>query len=215
MEFDPRLNNLGVSVSQTANAMWQVTAVKYQDDQEAGGKHHIYFTVLDDKGKPQPGVTCVVDWIGRDDPQPFKTQTDANGEANFPMYANLNTALKNGPYFAYIESESESDIVRGMGLPEKHHVCFLLTFAPASVAPQPAPTLEQAVAAEAKKFKWMPINDQAALYQYAQGQKLGYPQTDEFEVTVGGVVYVGQVYNYGIVYAKKGDWGTCKWVKKP
>ncbi len=79
----------------------------------------------------------------------------------------------------------------------------------------PQPSLEQAIVAAAKKYTWMPINTFAALYQFAQANHLGYPQTDEFEFTVNNVVYVGQVYNLGIVYVKKGDWGNCKWVKKP
>jgi N-acetyl-anhydromuramyl-L-alanine amidase AmpD len=62
---------------------------------------------------------------------------------------------------------------------------------------------------------WMPINDGSALYNFALQSNLGYPQTDEFEFTVGGDTYVGQVYNLGIVYVKKGDWGNCKSVKKP
>ncbi|MBI3913726.1 MAG: hypothetical protein HY327_06020, partial [Chloroflexi bacterium] len=168
---------------------------------------------------PAPGVACIVDWVGRDDPQPFKTLTDGNGAANFPMYANLNTTLKNGPYFAFLEDQSKSDVISGMGLPEKHHVNYLVTFAPASVAPPPPPppagSIEQAVVAEAQKYKWMPINDKAALYVFAQKNNLGYPQTDEFEFTFSNVAYVGAVYNYGIVYVQKGDWGNCKWVKKP
>jgi hypothetical protein len=76
------------------------------------------------------------------------------------------------------------------------------------------PTLEDTLIAEAKKYRWMPINDQASLYKFAQTNNLGYPQTDEFEFTVNTVAYVGQVYNGGIVYVKKGDWGNCKWVKK-
>jgi hypothetical protein len=81
--------------------------------------------------------------------------------------------------------------------------------------PLPADPIASAAIAAAQRLTWMPINDQAALYQYAQKNNLGYPQTDEFEFTVGGVAYVGQVYNYGIVYVKQGDWGNCKWVKKP
>lgn len=67
----------------------------------------------------------------------------------------------------------------------------------------------------AKKLKWMPINSDAALYIYAQNNKLGYPQTDEFQFFVGSVEYVGQVYNLGVVYAKKGDISTVRSVKKP
>jgi len=78
----------------------------------------------------------------------------------------------------------------------------------------PAP-IEQAVIAAAKKYHWMPINTDGALYKFAQSNNLGYPQTDEFEFTFNNEVYVGQVYNLGIVYVKKGDWSNCKWVKKP
>ena len=66
----------------------------------------------------------------------------------------------------------------------------------------------------ARKLTWMPINDQAALYQFAQANRLGYPQTDEFEFTFKTESYIGQVFNLGIVYVKKGDWGNAKWVKK-
>jgi hypothetical protein len=75
--------------------------------------------------------------------------------------------------------------------------------------------LQDAILAEAKKHTWVPINTNGALFKYAQTQKLGFPQTDEFEFQVGADRYVGQVYNGGIVYVKKGDWGNVKWVKKP
>jgi hypothetical protein len=71
------------------------------------------------------------------------------------------------------------------------------------------------VIAEAKKRTWMPINDQAALYKFAQQNNLGYPQTDEYEFICNNASYLGQVFNLGIVYVKKGDWGNVKWVKKP
>lgn len=74
--------------------------------------------------------------------------------------------------------------------------------------------LEVAALRAARKLRWMPINDQAALYRFAQANYLGYPQTDEFEFTCNGKTYVGQVFNLGIVYAQKGDWGNIKWVKK-
>ncbi len=67
----------------------------------------------------------------------------------------------------------------------------------------------------ARQLTWMPINTDGALYKFAQAKNLGYPQTDEFEFTHNNVVYVGQVYNLGIVYVKQGDWGNCQWVKKP
>jgi len=216
MEFDQRLTDLGVKPNDTANAVWDMTIAKYQDVAQAGGKHHIYFTVVDAAGKPLPNVACVVDWVGREPGDvPTKVMTDANGQANVAIYANLDLTLKNGPYFAFVEDQTKSDVVTGMGLPEKHHVCFLLTFARRASGTTPASNLEQAVVAEAKKQIWMPINDQAALYKFAQQNNLGYPQTDEYEFTCNTVGYLGQVFNLGIVYVKKGDWGNVKWVKKP
>lgn len=220
MQFDSRLTNLGVTVKVNPNATWSLVSAQYQDETQAGGNHNIFFTVLDAAGKPLAGASCLVDYPQdpSDPHQPFKAQTDANGQSNYPMYANLDITLKNGPYFAYLEDPSKSDVVSGMGLPEHHHVNFLLTFAPKSSGGTPTPpqaTLEQTVVANAQKYKWMPINTDGALYKFALSKNLGYPQTDEFEFTFNNVTYVGQVYNMGIVYVKKGDWGNCQWVKKP
>ncbi|MCI0477735.1 MAG: hypothetical protein L0Y55_15940, partial [Anaerolineales bacterium] len=204
--------------NETANAVWDLANAQYQDVAEAGGKHHIFFTVLDAANKPAPNITCVVDWVGREPGDvPTKVVTDANGQANVAIFANLDITLKNGPYFAFVEDQSKSDFVSGMGLPEKHHVCFLLTFVRRASGGMPVPTttLEQTVLTEAKKRTWMPINDLAALYKFAQQNNLGYPQTDEYEFTCNNEGYIGQVFNLGIVYVKKGDWGNVKWVKKP
>ncbi len=213
MQFDPRLTTLGISVVPNANATWVVTSAQYQDETQAGGNHNIYFTVQDDQGRPAPNVTCVVDWVGRDpnDP-PTKVVTDSNGLANVPIYANLDIHLLNGPYFAFVEDPSKSDTVKGMGLPEHHHVNFLLTFKNAAAVPQ---TPERAAIAAALQYYWMPINTNAALYQFAQAHNLGYPQTDEFQFNWNGQTYIGQVFNLGIVYVKQGDWGNVQWVKKP
>lgn len=227
MDFDPRLTNLGISVKAGGpTASWTLVSAQYQDETQAGGNHNIYFTVVDASGKPLAGAPCVVDYPQdpSDPHQPSRTPADASGQANYPMYANLDTTLKNGPYFAYIDDPSKSDVVTGMGLPEHRHVNYLLKFAaktPGSVPPPPPPppppsaTLEQTVIANAQKYTWMPINTDGALYKFALSNNLGYPQTDEFEFTFSADTYVGQVYNGGIVYVKKGDWGNVKWVKKP
>lgn len=76
-------------------------------------------------------------------------------------------------------------------------------------------TPDAAALEAAKKLKWMPVNSDAAFYIYAQNNGLGCPQSDEFPFLVGKVDYVGQVYNLGVVYAKKGDWSNARFVKKP
>ncbi len=85
---------------------------------------------------------------------------------------------------------------------------------PAPPPPPPDPVATAAIAA-AKKLTWMPINTDGALYKFALAQNLGYPQTDEFQVTFNNTLYIAQVYNLGIVYVKQGDWGNCQFVKKP
>ena len=226
MEFDPRLTPLGVTYKPTPNASWVLVSAKYEDKTQAGGNHNIYYKVQAAGGDPAKSVTCVMDWVGRNpaEDQPSKVVTDQDGNANIPIYANLDLTLKNGPYFAFIEDQTKSDVVAGMGLPENDHVNFRLTF---KAAPKPAPRpgpypepqpigpLEQAILDEANKLTWMPINTDAALYKFAQQNNLGAPQTNEFDFQVGADAYVGQVYNGGIVFCKKGDYGNVRWTKKP
>lgn len=85
---------------------------------------------------------------------------------------------------------------------------------PKSIAPAPQ-TLEQAVLARANAAKpWMPVNNQAALWKYAQTHKLQDQQTDELTMTFSGSQYLVQVFNLGIVYVKVGDWGNIKVIPK-
>ncbi len=215
MKWDPRLDTLGVKYSPNADAIWKLTAGVFQDEQEAQGNHIILFTILDDQGKPRQGVACFVDWVGRDPTDlPTKAVTDANGQANVPIYANLDIHKLNSPYFAYVESPKVSDEVTGMGLPEHHHVNFLLTFGLKVTQPQPTPTLEEAALAAAKAVPWMPVNNTAALWQFAKAHNLQDQQTDEIPFTYNGQQYLVQVFNLGIVYVKVGDWGNIKIIPK-
>lgn len=81
-------------------------------------------------------------------------------------------------------------------------------------APPSLTTVEYAVREAASHSSWMPINRDAALYKVAQKNGLGYPQTDEKEIVFGEAEWLFQVFQGGIVYVKKGDWGDVKWIKK-
>ena len=215
MQWDDRLTNLGVNFKTTPNAKWEATAARYQDEQEAQGQHHIWFTVLDENNKPRPGVKVFVDWLGRDkDDPPTQRVTDATGRANVDIYANLDINKKNGPYFAYVEGQDKSDVVAGMGLPEHHHVNYLLTFAPRSAVPEPPKDVPTAILEKAKSVPWMPVNNGAALWNYAKANGLQDQQTDEMKVTINGEEYLLQVFNLGIAYCKVGDWGNIKVIPK-
>ncbi len=99
-----------------------------------------------------------------------------------------------------------------VGLPDRHHAKYELTFArrlaivPTEPPELPTPTpttLEEAVIIAAKKRVWMPINDGAALYKFAQQRGFGYPQTDEHEFKYMAATFIFQVFNKAIVYCKR------------
>lgn len=76
-------------------------------------------------------------------------------------------------------------------------------------------TLEQAIQARADASKpWMPVNNGAALWNFAKANGLQDQQTDELELTYKGEKYLCQVFNLGIVYVKVGDWGNIRFIKK-
>lgn len=75
--------------------------------------------------------------------------------------------------------------------------------------------LEQAVLDRANAAKpWMPVNNTAALWKFAQQNGLQDQQTDEIPFTFNGERYITQVFNKGIVYVKVGDWGNIKFIPK-
>jgi len=75
--------------------------------------------------------------------------------------------------------------------------------------------LEQAVLDRANAAKpWMPVNNQAALWKFAQTKGLQDQQTDEIPFTFNGEQYIAQVFNKGIVYVQVGDWGNIKYIPK-
>ncbi len=85
----------------------------------------------------------------------------------------------------------------------------------------PAPTiklltgLEQSVLDRANAAKpWMPVNNTAALWRFAQANGLQDQQTDEISFTHSNAQYIAQVFNKGIVYVKVGDWGNIKFIPK-
>ncbi len=129
MNWDKRLDPLGVKCKSATKAKWALVSGVYENEEEAQGNHIILFNVQDENGKPLANVPCIMDWVNRDPGDvPTRVPSDQSGQANTPLYAVLNITKLNGPYFAYIEDPALSDIVTGMGLPEHHHVNFVLTF---------------------------------------------------------------------------------------
>lgn len=64
--LDPRLGQLGVNVQEADVApgqpYWRVIEVRFADEVESAGKHHIYVDVLDENGSRMVGQTVTVYW---------------------------------------------------------------------------------------------------------------------------------------------------------
>lgn len=80
--------------------------------------------------------------------------------------------------------------------------------------PIPPPTLEEAVIQTAESVPWMPVNNTAALWKYAQQNGLQDQQTDEIHFLYDGEEYIAQVFNLGVAYVKVGDWNNIKMIPK-
>ena len=74
--------------------------------------------------------------------------------------------------------------------------------------------LDSAAVEAALQRAWMPVNVESALFKFAQARQLGYPQTDEFEFTLDGEGYIGQVYASAFVYVPKSDFGKIRLIQK-
>jgi hypothetical protein len=86
---------------------------------------------------------------------------------------------------------------------------------PQPPSPPPSGSLEDAVLLRANAAKpWLPVNNTAALWQFAKANGLQDQQSDELPFTFRGENYICQVFNLGIVYVKAGDWGNVKFIRK-
>lgn len=127
-ELDPRLSPLGVQVS-TAMVVpgmlyWRLVRAVYIDSQEAGGSHDIYYCLIDENGEPVAGQRVLQAW--------GEGQVDAlsgeDGQAMIPIWAAYAPDRGEiGPYTAWVDG-LPSDRVTGLGLPQKRHVSFRLTW---------------------------------------------------------------------------------------
>lgn len=125
-EWDPRLDALGVRYEPTADCAegcWKLISVRYEDEHESGGLHHIWFRALDENEVQVAGVPWFVSWPdGRDQldslPSPFWK--------DYPLWAGYNPDRERGPYS--VDMGAHSDALTGLGLPWRHHVSFWLTY---------------------------------------------------------------------------------------
>lgn len=130
--WDSRLDQLGVVLRPASVApgqtYWRLIEARWANEEEAGGRHHIFVNVLDEAGNRVVGVPIKVLW--RDGAVTGVTENKAPGDYsyNFQMYAPGNS------YDLAIDDGTPSDYVAGMGLGDierrawKIHVAYYLTF---------------------------------------------------------------------------------------
>ncbi len=209
--MDQQSKDFGLTITPTPKAAWLADIVFRPNH-----ARNIYVKAQETDGRSRAGVRCFVVWPDGKE----VVVTDTSGESNFPMgwdcpISRDPTTGKwgGGPYRAYIGEPPESEVVWGMGVPSgEANADFILTFK----AVQARPRVEDRAIAVARQQHLMPINTGAALYKKAHDElKWGDAQTDEFPFTFENEAYIGQVFNLGLVYAKKSNVNDVFSVKKP
>jgi len=142
--WDSRLDGLGVQLvlatPQPGQTYWRLVRAIFQDVDESGGNHNVYFQTLDYSWQPLAGERACVAWPDGEECVTTNAETDPTQWANVPIWADYNPNLgQHGPYDGYMAGLS--DRVTGLGLPLKQHVNFLLTFQRRVVPASPSPPL--------------------------------------------------------------------------
>ena len=129
--WDGRLDQLGVSVAEagvgSGQPYWRLIDARWENEEEAGGKHHVYVEVLDESGQRIVDQPVTVFWAGGGDTVRTENKPAPEYASNYPMFKAGNS------YNAKVEG-LPSDVVQGMGLgtPDMRfytiHTTFLLTF---------------------------------------------------------------------------------------
>lgn len=129
--WDGRLDQLGVTWApanvEPGQPYWRLVEAHWADENESGGRHHIFVTVLDENGNRIVGQPVVVRWADGQDVRPTEDKPANEPSYNFQMYA------AGHAYTAYVDG-LPSDSVSGMGLGTiaqrtwKYHTSFYLVF---------------------------------------------------------------------------------------
>jgi hypothetical protein len=106
--WDMRLTQRGVAIQTPAahDTLWTVTMGRWEDEKEAGGRHHIFVETVDEAGKRVVGLPLLVSWPGGS----ARIVTEAKpGEAwagNFNMTA--------GEFSIRVDDGNPSEMVTGI-----------------------------------------------------------------------------------------------------
>ena len=129
--WDSRLDQLGVRVDDAGVApgqqYWRLVEAKWQDEQQAGGKHHLYVEVRDENGNRIVGQPVTVMWSDGSWTGATEDKAPPDYGWNYQMYAAGNA------YSVKVEG-LPSDVLSGAGLGDLNlrfhriHVAYLLVY---------------------------------------------------------------------------------------
>lgn len=111
--WDPRLDQLGVSVDEAqvepGQQYWRIIEASWMDEQESGGKHHIYVEVLDENGNRIVGQPVTTFWGDGSYTKGIEDKPAPDYGYNFQMYA--------AGYAYNVKVEGlPSDVLKGAGM---------------------------------------------------------------------------------------------------
>lgn len=111
--WDGRLSQLGMNVADASVApgqpYWRLIEAKWENEQEGGGKHHIFVEVIDEAGNRVVGAPITILWSGGSASGVTEDKNPPDYAYNYPMY------MAGNAYNAKVEG-LPSDIMQGMGL---------------------------------------------------------------------------------------------------
>ena len=129
--WDPRLDRLGVHVEDAPAApgqqYWRVAETRWEDEQEAAGRHHIYVEVVDENGERVVGQPVTVFWSDGNFTIATEDKKAPDYAFNYQMYAAGNA------YNVKVEG-LPSEVLRGAGMGDLErpkygiHTAFYITF---------------------------------------------------------------------------------------
>jgi hypothetical protein len=129
--WDGRLDAMGVHVAgvdvPAGQPYWRIIDVKWGNEAESKGKHHIYAEVLDENGGRLTAQPVVIFWPDGQDIVKTENKPAPEFACNFPMYKTV------GSYNVRVDGlPSESLIGLGLGTPELPawtiHTTFFIKF---------------------------------------------------------------------------------------
>jgi CRP-like cAMP-binding protein len=111
--WDPRLDQLGVGVAEAqvepGQQYWRIIEASWMDEQESGGKHHIYAEVLDENGNRIVGQPVTTFWGDGSYTKGIEDKPAPDYGYNFQMYA--------AGYAYNVKVEGlPSDVLKGAGM---------------------------------------------------------------------------------------------------